>query len=215
MTPAGSRLRHQPTLSIERSLTGVVCGVDEVGKGSWAGPLVVCVAVLSAEVAEADFDARDSKSLTEKRREELFELVANQCAAWALGSASNTECDELGMSAAQRLATTRAFHDLATRDVRPDCAIVDGRWNFVSPNVQRVEMKVKADSESLSVAAASVLAKVSRDRVMRAAAEDHRHWSFATNKGYPCPKHRAGLLEHGVSPLHRTSWAFMENLGLR
>ena len=85
----------------------------------------------------------------------------------------------------------------------------------MSPNVPRVLMRVKADTESLSVAAASVLAKVSRDRLMRNEALQHPHWAFATNKGYPCPKHRAGLREHGVSPLHRTSWAFMENLGLR
>ena len=215
MTAGGTRLRQQPTLTIERSLPGVVCGVDEVGKGSWAGPLVVCVAVLSTDVAEADFVARDSKSVSEKKREQLFDVVARQCAAWALGSATNLECDQLGMSAAQRLATTRAFEELAQRNVRPDSAIVDGRWNFVSPNVPRVVMKVKADTESLSVAAASVLAKVSRDRLMRVAAEAHQHWSFATNKGYPCPKHRAGLRDHGVSPLHRTSWTFMENLGLR
>jgi ribonuclease HII len=205
----------QPSLSIEQSLSGVVCGVDEVGKGSWAGPLVVCVAVLAGDIQESAFVARDSKSLSEKKREQLFDVVAHQCQAWALGSATNAECDALGMSAAQRLATTRAFADLAAHGVRPDAAIVDGRWNFVSPNVPRVLMRVKADTESLSVAAASVLAKVSRDRLMRNEALQHPHWAFATNKGYPCPKHRAGLREHGVSPLHRTSWAFMENLGLR
>ena len=206
--------KKRPSLGLERSLSGVVCGVDEVGKGSWAGPLVVCVAVLSNDVAEGDFVARDSKSLTETRREQIFDEVARQCAAWALGSATNEECDALGMSAAQRLATTRAFAELAAQSVQPDSAVVDGRWNFVSPNVPQVLMQVKADAESLSVAAASVLAKVSRDRLMREAAEVHPHWAFASSKGYPCPKHRSGLLEHGVSPWHRTSWAFMENLGL-
>jgi len=202
-------------LHLERSLSGVVCGVDEVGKGSWAGPLVVCVAVLADGWAESDYVARDSKSLSEKRREQIFDQVAAQCAGWALGAASNEECDRLGMSEAQRLATRRAFDALAERGVKPDAAIVDGRWDFVSPCVPRVLTRVKADGESLSVAAASVLAKVSRDRQMREAALRHPHWSFATNKGYPCPKHRAGLREHGVSTLHRTSWAFMENLGLR
>ena len=206
--------KKRPSLGLERSLSGVVCGVDEVGKGSWAGPLVVCVAVLSNDVAEGDFVARDSKSLTETRREQIFDEVARQCAAWALGSATNEECDALGMSAAQRLATTRAFAELAAQSVQPDSAVVDGRWNFVSPNVPQVLMQVKADAESLSVAAASVLAKVSRDRLMREAAEVHPHWAFASSKGYPCPKHRSGLLAHGVSPLHRTSWAFMANMGL-
>ncbi len=208
-------LRVPPTLRLERSLPGVVCGVDEVGKGSWAGPLVVCVAVLSHDVNEADFLGRDSKTLSETKRERMFDGVARQCSAWALGRASNDECDSLGMSAAQRLATRRAFDVLALQGVKPDAAIVDGRWDFVSPCVDRVLTQVKADSESLSVAAASVLAKVSRDREMRVASDQHVHWSFATNKGYPCPKHRAGLREHGVSPLHRTTWAFMDNLGLR
>lgn len=207
--------RPTPTLQLERSFEGLVCGVDEVGKGSWAGPLVVCVAVLSDAVDEGDFLARDSKSLSERTRERIFDEVERQCAAWALGRASNDECDSLGMSAAQRLATRRAFEALADEGVRPDVAIVDGRWDFVSPCVSRVLTRVKADTESLSVAAASVLAKVSRDREMRAAAAEHVHWSFDTNKGYPCPKHRAGLREQGVSPLHRTSWAFMDNLGLR
>ena len=209
------RSRSRPTLSVERTLPGVVCGVDEVGKGSWAGPLVVCVAVLSPEVAESEFVARDSKSLSENKREKMFSTVASQCAGWALGHASNTECDALGMNEAQLLATRRAFEALRESGVRPDSAIVDGRWDFVSPCVAHVVTRVKADAESLSVAAASVLAKVSRDRAMRDESARHPHWAFATNKGYPCPKHRAGLREHGVSTLHRTSWAFMENLGLR
>ena len=201
-----------PTLELERTLPGVVCGIDEVGKGSWAGPLVVCVAVLDEAVPVDDLVARDSKSLSEKKRETIFETVAKQCTDWALGAATNTECDSLGMNAAQRLATKRAFDVLAQRGVRPTSAVVDGRWDFVSPLVDRVLLQVKADVVSASVAAASVLAKVSRDRLMRDAAEQHPHWSFETNKGYPCPKHRAGLREHGVSPLHRTSWAFMQNL---
>lgn len=206
-----------PTLEIENGLraagASVVAGVDEVGKGSWAGPLVVCVAVVDQVRHDpAELLARDSKTLTEKKREAIFDAVAAQCAAWSLGAAEAAECDALGMSAAQRLATRRAFDALG---VAVDAAIVDGRWDFVSPLVPRVEMRVKADAVSASVAAASVLAKVSRDRMMRELAVLHPHWNFAGNKGYPCPKHRAGLREHGVSPLHRTSWAFMDNLHLR
>jgi ribonuclease HII len=207
--------RTRPTLAVERMLPGVVCGVDEVGKGSWAGPLVVCVAVLSSGVREDEFVARDSKSISEKKREQIFDTVASQCAGWALGHASHAECDALGMNEAQLLATRRAFDALRESGVRPDSAIVDGRWDFVSPCVAHVVTRVKADADSLSVAAASVLAKVSRDREMRDVSQIHPHWAFDTNKGYPCPKHRAGLREHGVSALHRTSWAFMENLGLR
>lgn len=206
--------RPAPTRELEASLPGVVCGVDEVGKGSWAGPLVVCVAVLDPAVPIDHLVARDSKTLSEPKRETLFLTIAAQCAGWALGSASNGECDALGMNAAQRLAAQRAFESLAANGVRPDSAVVDGRWDFVSPHVQHVRLQVKADAVSASVAAASVLAKVSRDRQMRELAAQHTYWSFETNKGYPCPRHRAGLREHGVSPLHRTSWAFMQNLGL-
>lgn len=206
-----------PTFEIENALRGagsaVVAGVDEVGKGSWAGPLVVCVAVVDHVRHRAeDLVARDSKTLSEKKREAIFDTVAAQCTAWSLGVADAGECDALGMSAAQRLATKRAFVALG---VDVDAAIVDGKWDFVSPLVPRVEMRVKADAVSASVAAASVLAKVSRDRMMRDHAANHPHWNLDGNKGYPCPKHRDGLRAHGPSPLHRVSWAFMDNLNLR
>ena len=200
-----------PTRELELSLPGIVCGVDEVGKGSWAGPLVVCVAVLDPTVDVATLVARDSKSLSEKKREALFDVVATQCRAWALGAASNDECDQLGMNDAQRLAARRAFDALAGNGVRPDSAVVDGRWDFVSPLVRHVRLQVKADAVSASVAAASVLAKVTRDRIMRAEAEHYPHWAFDSNKGYPCLRHRAALQGYGPSAIHRRSWAFMDN----
>jgi ribonuclease HII len=208
-------VKPAPTLEIEDELradgAAVVAGVDEVGKGSWAGPLVVCAAVVRDDFPVDELVARDSKALSEKRRETIFDTVAAQCAHWALGIVSSDECDRLGMSNAQRLATKRAVVGLG---VEVDAVVADGKWDFVSPLVPRVVMRVKADAVSASVAAASVLAKVSRDRMMRDAAIDHPHWNFAGNKGYPCPKHRDGLRLHGASPIHRMSWAFMDNLGL-
>ena len=208
-------MKPAPTLEIEQQLRAdgarVVAGIDEVGKGSWAGPLVVCAAVVRDDVPVEELVARDSKALSEKKRETIFDTVAEQCAHWALGVVSANECDRLGMSNAQRLATKRAVVGLG---VEVDAAVADGKWDFVSPLVPRVVMRVKADAVSASVAAASVLAKVSRDRLMRELAGEHPHWNFAGNKGYPCPKHRDGLRLHGTSPIHRTSWAFMENLGL-
>ena len=103
-----------------------------------------------------------------------------------MGSASQAECDRLGMSAAQKLAAARAIGAL---DVRPDVAVTDGRWDFVSPAVEHVELAVKADLRCLSVATASILAKVTRDRRMREQADHYPHLSFDTNKGYPCPVH--------------------------
>ena len=190
----------------------LVVGFDEVGKAAWAGPLVVGAAVIpqSAEDLPAMTGVRDSKALTEKRREAMFDELASACVAWAIGAASHDECDQLGMVAAQRLAAQRACAGLHL-DLGAAAAVVDGNWDFVSPHVGRVFTEVKADSSCLSVAVASVLAKVSRDRMMREMARDYPLWSFETNKGYPCAKHRRALQGYGPSAVHRTSWAFMDN----
>ena len=184
----------------------VVVGVDEVGRGAWAGPLMVGAAILPRE--KRVNGVRDSKLLTENERERLFDRVAGWCDAWAVGAASQEECDELGMAPAQRLATQRAIEGLG---LTPDAAVVDGRWNFVSPHVRHVECRVKADAYCVSVAAASILAKVTRDRVMREQAEHFPHWSFDSNKGYPCPMHKAALLGYGPSVIHRRTWIFMDH----
>lgn len=207
MTP-----RSAPGTMLEASLRvggRIVAGIDEVGKGAWAGPLVVGVAVLP-ESAYADGlpdGVADSKTLTERRRESSYERLATWCAQWSTGWASAKECDHLGMAAAQRLACRRALTALG---VAVDVAIVDGRWDFVSPLVPQVEMMVKADQQVASVAAASILAKVSRDRHMRSLSASYPYWSFETNKGYPCDRHRLGLAAFGPSVEHRTSWAFMD-----
>lgn len=181
-------------------------GIDEVGRGAWAGPLMVGAAVLPLD--KRVLGVRDSKLLTEAERERLFDRIAAWCVSWAVGAASQAECDELGMAAAQRLATRRAIESLS---VRPDAAIVDGTWDFVSPAVPHVTRQVKADATVLSVAAASILAKVVRDREMRRLAEHYPAWSFETNKGYPCAVHRAALCGYGPSPIHRRSWVFMDH----
>jgi len=184
----------------------VVVGIDEVGKGSWAGPLMVGAVVIP--IGDCLPGVRDSKAMTERARESIFDELADWCAHWSIGVVSATECDTLGMSAAQRLACRRALEGLG---VEVDVAISDGRWDFVSPLVPEVVMRVGADADSLSVASASVLAKVTRDREMRALAHHHPGYSFQTNKGYPCHLHRAGLGWFGPSVEHRRSWAFMDS----
>ncbi len=199
-----------PTRKIEQELWAqgydTVVGIDEVGRGAWAGPLVVGAAILPRE--KRVLGVRDSKMLSERERERLFDRIAAWCEAWATGAASQQECDELGMAAAQRLACRRAIEALG---VVADVAVSDGTWNFVSPSVAKVEMRVKADRHCLSVAAASILAKVVRDREMRAMSESYPHWSFDTNKGYPCPVHKAALQGYGPSAIHRRTWVFMDN----
>lgn len=199
-----------PTREVENELWAVghsvVVGVDEVGKGAWAGPLMVGAAVLPRDrVVEG---VRDSKLLSEVARERLYPKIAEWCISWAVGAASHEECDQLGMVAAQRLAARRAIESLT---VRPDAAVVDGNWNFLEDVVPVVEMRVKADRDCLVVSAASVLAKVTRDRLMRAEAEHYPHWSLDTNKGYPCKLHMAALQGYGPCAIHRRSWAFMDN----
>ncbi len=199
-----------PTRKIEQELWAAgyesIVGIDEVGRGAWAGPLMVGAAILPKD--KRVLGVRDSKMLTEKDRERLFDRIADWCVAWSIGAASQEECDEMGMADAQRLACKRAIDGLG---ITPDVAVSDGKWNFVSPCVPRVEMRVKADMHCLSVAAASILAKVVRDRQMRELAESYPHWSFDTNKGYPCPVHKAALQGYGPSAIHRKTWVFMDH----
>ena len=205
--------RRAPGLDVERSLWAagapVVVGVDEVGRGSWAGPLTVGAAVVPAD--RRVYKIRDSKVLTEDEREALFDRIAGWCASWAVGHASPQECDELGMSEAQRLAARRAITALG---VIPDQVLVDGNWDFVG-GARRI---VRGDSSSLSIAAASILAKVSRDRLMREIADHYPGYNFEANKGYPCPVHKSALQAWGPTSIHRRSWVFMDHLmwnGLR
>ena len=207
---SGVSKKRAPTREIERDLWArghdVVVGIDEVGRGAWAGPLTVGAAILPRDSRVNG--VRDSKLLSEAEREGLFDRLDGWCTAWSVGSASHEECDRLGMSAAQKLAARRAIESLG---VLPDVAVTDGTWDFVSPSVPNVELAVKADLRCLSVATASILAKVARDREMRRLAESYPHWSFDTNKGYPCPVHKAALTGYGPSAIHRRTWVFMDN----
>jgi ribonuclease HII len=202
--------KRAPTRAIEKEMWArghdVVVGIDEVGRGSWAGPLMVGAAIVPRDTRVNGI--RDSKLLSERQREALFAKIAAWCVTWAVGAASQDECDHLGMSAAQKLATQRAVAQLS---IVPDVAVTDGKWDFVSPAVANVELVVKADLRCLSVATASILAKVVRDRQMRELAESYPYWSFDTNKGYPCPVHKAAIQGYGPSAIHRRSWVFMDN----
>lgn len=198
-----------PTLSVERSLWEqgheVVVGVDEVGRGAWAGPITVGAAVLPQ--TRRVYRVRDSKMLTEAEREKLFGRIADWCTAWAVGSASQDECDSIGMADAQRLAARRAIEGLG---VQPDHVLVDGNWDFVGlSSTRRI---VRGDASCLSIAAASILAKVTRDRLMRIESPNYPVYEFDSNKGYPCPRHKMALHAYGPSAIHRRTWIFMENL---
>ena len=198
-----------PTLRHERKCwtagDKVVVGIDEVGRGSWAGPISVGAAVVPSD--RRLYKIRDSKMLTEREREAMFDRIAEWCVTWAVGHATQVECDELGMSAAQKLAARRAIEQLS---VVPDQVLIDGNWDFVgSGNTRRI---VKGDATCLSISAASILAKVTRDRMMRAEAEHFPGYDFEFNKGYPCPRHKAALQGMGPTTIHRRSWVFMDHI---
>lgn len=209
MAVTAARARRPPTLAIERELWAagcdVVVGMDEVGRGAWAGPLTVGAAVLPPD--RRVYRVRDSKQLTERERERLFDRIAAWCSAWAVGHASQEECDRLGMSDAQRLAARRALDGLG---LQPGRVLLDGKWDFVGGG--RTQRIVRGDATCLSIAAASILAKVTRDRIMRAEADHYPAYGFEENKGYPCPRHKAALAGWGPSVIHRRSWVFMDKL---
>jgi len=202
-------LGKAPSLAVERELWDaghdVVVGVDEVGRGAWAGPLMVGAAVVPSEKRLTR--VRDSKMLTEPERELMFARISEWCVTWAVGAASQVECDEMGMSAAQKLAARRAIEGL---DVSPDRVLIDGNWDFIGGGIARTV--VKGDAKCLSIAAASILAKVTRDRLMRTEAEHFPGYDFEKNKGYPCPRHKFALAGMGPTAIHRRTWVFMESI---
>jgi ribonuclease HII len=214
--PPALRMKRKPTkkdapsLVLERELwaTGheVVVGVDEVGRGAWAGPLTVGAAVLPQD--RRVYKVRDSKMLTELERERMFDRVAEWCRAWSVGHATHEECDALGMTAAQKLAAARAIDGLGLGE--PHKILVDGHWDFVGRGTtQRI---IKGDATCLSIAAASILAKVTRDRMMRDEGQHFPGYDFELNKGYPCPRHKAALRAYGPTSIHRRTWVFMDHL---
>jgi ribonuclease HII len=208
--PLRAALRAKaPTLAREKELWArgheIVVGMDEVGRGAWAGPLVIgaCVAPRDRRLNKI----RDSKLLHEAEREAMFDRVADWSFLWSLGIVTHGECDELGMSAALRLAARRAIDGLG---VAPDRILLDGSWDFVGGGI--TDTIVKGDTKCVSIAAASILAKVSRDRMMRVDAENFPAFEFQSNKGYPCPRHRMAIAAHGPTTIHRRSWSFMDDL---
>ncbi len=201
--------RRPPSLTEERAFWNagaeVVIGIDEVGRGAWAGPLTLAAAVVPKD--RRINKVRDSKMLTEAEREAMFDRVIDWVEAYGIGHATPEECDQLGMSAAQKLAARRAIDGLG---VPVDAVILDGKWDFVGhANTRKI---VKADAKCLSVAAASIIAKVTRDRMMREDAESFPGYDFEGNKGYPCPKHQMAIQGYGPTSIHRRSWAFMDNM---
>jgi ribonuclease HII len=192
-----------PDFAIEDDCRGVVCGVDEVGRGPLAGPVVAAAVIIdracfSAELRE---NLNDSKLLRRDMREVCYRALAS-CARIGIGAASVREIDRINILRASLLAMSRA---VAALGVRPDIALVDG--NMAPPLSCPVKTIVGGDGRSFSIAAASVVAKVTRDRIMRALAQRHPSYAWDSNVGYSTRAHFAAIAAVGVTVHHRRSFA--------
>lgn len=176
-----------------------VCGVDEAGRGPLAGPVFAAAVILPDGLENIGLN--DSKKLTEKKRDALFDIITEKAVAWCVASADEKEIDELNILNATFLAMKRAVDGLA---VRPDLALIDG--NRRPGTGIREETIVKGDTKSISIAAASILAKVSRDRYMLELDKKYPEYCFAKHKGYPTALHYEMIKKYGVSPVHRLSF---------
>jgi ribonuclease HII len=199
-----SKARPFPTLTLETVLAGrcggPVCGVDEAGRGPWAGPVSAAAVILSPARLPHGID--DSKALTPKRRDALEAEIKACAVAWGVGFASVEEIAELNILHATGLAMCRAVEALG---VTPAAALVDGNYRFRLPC--EVETVVGGDGLSLSIAAASILAKTARDRLMVEMDALYPGYGFAGHKGYSAPAHQAALKALGPCPIHRRGWA--------
>ncbi len=178
-------------------------GCDEVGRGCLAGPVIAAAVILPDDVDLPHLN--DSKQLNEKKRDELRVLIMERATAWAIGSCSHEEIDEMNILNASFEAMHRAIEQLSTV---PEYLLIDGN-KFKPYGETPHECVVKGDGKFLSIAAASVLAKTERDRIMREAHEKWPHYRWDKNVGYPTKEHRDGIRSHGPSPIHRMSFQLL------
>jgi ribonuclease HII len=192
-----------PTILLERAFVGgPVCGVDEAGRGPWAGPVSAAAVILDLErPRRIPKGLDDSKKLSAKTREALELEIKAKAVAWGVGFASVSEIASLNILHATGLAMRRAVEAMA---VQPTFALVDGNYRFPLPC--EVTTVVGGDGKSKSIAAASILAKVARDRLMVEMDQRYPGYGFASHKGYRAPIHAQALLELGPCEIHRLAW---------
>ena len=185
--------------SLKENGVGIICGVDEAGRGPLAGPVYAAAVILPEHLEIPGLD--DSKKLTDKRRRELMPIIKEQAIAYGIGFATQQEIDEINILQATFLAMQRALDQLT---VKPDLALIDGnrQKDFGVP----VKTVVKGDSLSANIAAASVLAKVTRDNIMEEMALKYPEYGFEIHKGYGTKAHYEALRTHGASEIHRATF---------
>ena len=195
---------NKPDLSYENTFKGAVAGIDEAGRGPWAGPVVAAAVILPNDNIPDGLN--DSKKLSKKRRAELFITIQQTCLV-GIGIATVKEIDEINILQASLLAMRRAVGEL---DTKPDACLVDGNKD---PDLGLpTQCIVKGDGKSLSIAAASIIAKVFRDKIMADLSQVYPHYDWQQNSGYGVPKHIEALRLVGISPHHRKSFAPIRKL---
>ena len=192
--------RAGPHMRLEKAAPTPVCGIDEAGRGPWAGPVCAAAVILAPRRVPKGVD--DSKKLTAKRREALEAEIKAAALAWGVGFASHDEIATLNIVGATGLAMRRAVAAMA---VAPAFALVDGNYAFDLPCPVRTV--VGGDGASASIAAASILAKTARDRLMAQMDDLYPGYGFSAHKGYRAQTHADALLKLGPSPIHRMGWA--------
>ena len=186
--------------------TGLIFGIDEAGRGPWCGPVVAaCVCLPNFEISpELASQINDSKKLSTTKREKLFPLIMNSGAYVGIGQSSAQEIDDLNILQATFLAMHRALEDATQKGYEANFALIDGnrlpKWNIPC------QCLIKGDSLSLSIAAASIVAKVTRDHIMQALAKEYPQYGWERNAGYGTADHIAALQQYGVTPHHRKTY---------
>ena len=210
MSTRSSARPSRPDFSFEEQFEGPVCGLDEVGRGPLAGPVVAACVYVPPEKRELEFVAKitDSKKLSEARLAELYGLIAENF-VFGVAEVSVEEIDAINILQASLLAMRRAFLMIDGVMPAPAQALVDG--NHCPELPCPATPIIKGDSRSVSIAAASILAKVHRDRLMAELAAAHPHYGWERNAGYPSPEHLRAIDAHGITPHHRRSYAPVRN----
>lgn len=209
--------RYKEMMAFDNEYRGergvVVAGIDEAGRGPLAGPVVAACAILPEDFDVIGVD--DSKKLSEKRREELYEEILNKALAYGVGISDNNLIDEINILQATKSAMHEALIN-AQKMLEEKTEQKVGHVLFDAVEIKEVDISqsaiIKGDAKSLSIAAASIIAKVTRDRMMMDYHEQYPYYGFNSNKGYGTKAHYAGIAEHGITPIHRKS--FLKNLDI-
>jgi ribonuclease HII len=189
-------------LLFDRQYPGMIAGVDEAGRGPWAGPVVAAAVILNPELMETLSGINDSKKLTEKKREALFDIIIESSVTYAITEISHTVIDRINILNATMAAMKGSIEKLSRN---PEVILIDGNR---LPDAPGFKMKaiIGGDGKSLSIAAASILAKVYRDRIMRNFDRIYPGYGFASHKGYGTKEHMVALAKKGVCDIHRKSY---------